>query len=337
MAGPPEPSDPSDPAGSLGLSGRRRRSRPVRRRGDPMKQRGFGASLIVLAVALIIGSVWWFRPIPQLDAVRDGSPNWTADSQRVLFYSERGGKGDIFVAERSGANRREITRTPADEGGPAMSPDGRWIAFDTDRDGNFEIYVMRADGRDERRLTTNPARDVAPAWSPDGKHIVFMSARDNREFDVYRMNADGTGVERLTHGSSNWFPQYSPNGERVALHVMRDVHVLDLASGTLQRITEEPMNGMYPAWSPDGQRIAFMSWRNGRTEIFTADADGANPQLLIAMPAGDAVDPRWSPDGKFIAFVHVPNGGLGLPQDASQERIVYVYEIATKAMTRLSR
>ena len=94
---------------------------------------------------------------------------------------------------------------------------------------------------------------------------------------------------------------------------------------------------MYPAWSPDGQRIAFMSWRNGRTEIFTADADGANQQLLIAMPAGDAVDPRWSPDGKYLAFVHVPTGGLAGSQTGSDERIVYVYEFASKAMARISR
>ena len=290
----------------------------------------------MLAAGILIVGVWWFWP-RDLDVVRDGSPSWTPDSQRVLFYAERAGKGDVFIADRDGANRREITSTPADEGGPAMSPDGQWIAFDTDRDGNFEIYVMRADGTEARRLTTNPARDVAPAWSPDGRHIVFMSARDNREFDVYRMNADGTDVERLTQGSSNWFPQFSPDGGRIALHIQRDVHVLDVASKTLGRRTQDPLNGMHPTWSPDGARIAFMSWRNGRTEIFTANADGSDQELLIAMPTGDAVDPRWSPDGRFIAFVHVPTGGLHGTQADSDERIVYVYEIATKAMTRVSR
>ena len=286
---------------------------------------------------VIAAGAWWFWPSPSVDAVRDGSPSWSPDSQRVLFYAERGDKGDVFIADRNGTNRRELTTTPADEGGPAMSPNGEWIAFDTDRDGNFEIYVMRPDGSDARRLTTNPARDVAPAWSPDSQHIVFMSARDNREFDVYRMKADGTGVERLTQGSSNWFPQYAPDGNRIALHVMRDVHILDLASKSLRRLTQDPLNGMYPAWSPDGERLAFMSWRNGRTEIFTANADGANQQLLISMPAGDAVDPRWSPDGKYIAFVHVPSGGLHSTQAGSDERIVYVYELATKTMTRVSR
>jgi Tol biopolymer transport system component len=40
--------------------------------------------------------------------------------------------------------------------------------------------------------------DALPAWSPDGTCIAFSSNRDgNRE--IYVMNADGSGVARLTH------------------------------------------------------------------------------------------------------------------------------------------
>ncbi len=37
------------------------------------------------------------------------------------------------------------------------------------------------------------------------------------------------------------------------------------------------LNGMYPTWSSDASQIAFMSWRNGRTELFTAKAGGDRP------------------------------------------------------------
>lgn len=293
---------------------------------------GLGAA-VVIAFAL-----WIWNRDSASTTVRDGSPSWSPDGRQIAFYSERDGKADLAIVDRSGQNHRVVTRTPADEGGPAFSPDGQSIAFDSDAGGGFDIWVMRRDGTDVRRLTTDPARDVAPVWSPDGRRIAFMSARDNPEFDLYEMNADGSNVRRLTRESSNWFPQYSGDATRLAFHRMRDVHVMDLRTSAVTRLTTEPANGMHPAWSPDGRQIAFMSWRNGRTELFRMNADGSGQELLLSMPDGDAVDPRWSPSGDAIAFVHVPSGGVAAAaQDATQERIVYVMDIRTKALTRLSR
>ena len=47
-------------------------------------------------------------------------------------------------------------------------------------------------------VTDSPGQDTYPSMSPDGKHIVFESYRDGHA-EIYRMNADGSGVVRLTH------------------------------------------------------------------------------------------------------------------------------------------
>lgn len=319
---------------------------PKRRQQDrvsvrrPLYERAVLSVLALAGLGAALAGTWWLWQQSGAGAVvRDGSPNWSPDGQRVIFASEIDGRTDLHEANRSGGNRRQVTHTAADEGGAAYSPDGQWIAFHSDRDGNFEIYLVRADDTATRRLTNDPAVDQAPAWSRDGRHLVFMSNRGRTDaaFDVYRMTVDGADVERLTSGGANSFPQYSPDGGQLALQIGRDVHIMSLSTRGLRRLTHEPSDGMHPSWSPDGLRMAFTSSRNGRGEIFTARADGTDPEVVVTMPNGDAVDPRWSPDGRFIAFVHVPAGGLTPAQQSSQQRIVYVVELSTGRLSRISR
>ena len=303
-----------------------------------------GLGIAVALIGLSVGAWWLWTQMGVGIPVRDGSPNWTPDGE-LVFASESDGKADIVITDRSGGHRRVPIQKFGDAGGPAFSRDGKGLAFHSDRSGNFEIYVAQADGTAAKPITNDPAVDQMPAWSRDGEQIVFMSNRaDGKKFDLYRMNKDGSNVERLTTGGSNWFPEYSPDGIQLALHIERDSYIMSLATKGLRRITREPQNAMHPTWSPDGTHLAFMSWRNGRSEIFTSLVDGSNPQVLVTMPTGDAIDPRWSPDGNYIAFVHVPSG-TGNGQDTNGQRVVYIVEVrrdslgnvAAGRLTRISR
>lgn len=269
----------------------------------------YAAAAIAIATVAIVAAKLLVSP--QADW-KDGSPAWSPDGTRIAFYSERDGNAEIYVMNADGTGVTRLTRTSADEGYPAWSPDGRTISFDSDRDGNFDVFAMNADGSNVRPLTRHPARDVSATWSPDGQSIIFMSDREGGGFDVYRSAPDPNApAARVTRTGTTWFPVFSPDGQTIAVHVGRDVHVLPAAGGEPRRLTIDPANGMYPSWSPDGRRLAFMSWRNGKTELFTMNADGSDQQRLVSMDRGDAVDPRWSPDGSTIAFVHLPDGMNG--------------------------
>jgi len=295
-----------------------------------------GVAVVVL-LGWLVWLAWGHRPVS-----RDGSPAWSPDGTHIAFDAETNGRRDLYVMNSDGTDVRPLTAHDGiDKSAPAYAfPDGREIAYEGDVGGNVEIFVMAADGSRTVRLTNNPAQDQSPAWSPDGRRIAFASDRDSHPlFDLYLMNADGTGVERLTTAGNNGAPRFSPDGSRLAFHSGRDVYVMDLGTRQLQRLTTETVggDGLRPTWSPGGRQIAFMSARSGRMQIFVMNPDGSDPQPAVTVPTGSAIDPEWSPVDDRILYVHVPEDAPRLDERTSRERALYVVDITTGKLTRLSR
>ena len=60
---------------------------------------------------------------------------------------------------------------------------------------------MNADGSNESRITNYPGFDFNPCWSPDGTRIAFTHITEmqpSNNYDIFVMNANGTGLTNLT-------------------------------------------------------------------------------------------------------------------------------------------
>lgn len=112
----------------------------------------------------------------------------------------------------------------------------------------------------------------------------------SRGAGIYTAGIDGTGVRRLTTGSS---VAWSPNGRRIAF-ARRDVLYVADASGRNERRLG---SGFGPRWSPDGRRIASTTNVQGRFAVQLMRVDGTGRRVLTR-----GASPSWSPDGKLIAF-----------------------------------
>ena len=75
----------------------------------------------------------------------------------------------------------------------------------------------------------------------------------------------------------------------------------------LIRSTPAPLNVQTSAWSPDGRKLAFVSRRDGNSEIYVINADGSEQENLTQHPARDS-HPSWSRDGRKLAFVSRRDG-----------------------------
>jgi hypothetical protein len=122
---------------------------------------------------------------------------------------------------------------------PAWLPDGR-ILYSGCWQDDCGILTMRADGTFPRQVVAGTT-DTNPEASPDGQKVAFMSQREGN-WDIYVVDADGSGLQRLT-----WAPG----------------------------------NDGLPAWSPDGRHIAFVSDRDGRWSVWAIHPDGSELQRLF--------------------------------------------------------
>lgn len=264
---------------------------------------------MTLAPVLIVGILLITKP---------ASAAFPGVNGKILFQSNRGSTGDIYIMNPDGTQQVNLTRNGVVNSRGAWSADGQKIAFHSRRDANFEIYTMDANG--DKRLTFTAAIDFDPAWSPDGTKIAFDSSRDDASREIYVMNADGSNVTRLTFqpGVVDHMAAWSPDGTKIAFRSNRDgneeIYMMNADGSGQINLTNHPANDAFPNWSPDGTKIAFNSFRDGNGEVYVMNADGTGQTNLsnfsgVTGVANDGV-PAWSPDGTKIAFASDRDGNF---------------------------
>ena len=185
----------------------------------------------------------------------DRHPAWSPDGAKIVFASDRAPGStlsDLFVMNADGSGPVNITNTPSvDEGHPSWSPDGTKIAFSRDGD----IATVAPNGTALVPLTATERIENEPDWSPNGSRLVFHVGV-NVDDEIFRMNADGSGVTNLTNSG--------------------------------------PLVEERPAWSPAGDRIAFAKGAFSAAEIWTMNSDGSGQARITTNSFLDA-HPSWQP------------------------------------------
>lgn len=164
----------------------------------------------------------------------------------IVFTSVRDNDLELYTMSADGSNVTRITDRPGYDGGAFFSHDGSKFvlrsAFPKDAEeaaknarllgqqlvqpSRMEITICDRDGSNFQQITKNGAANFGPFWLPDDQRIIFSSnmigvenfakTGDHtglREFELFVINQDGSGLERITNSPEfDGFPMFSPNG-----------------------------------------------------------------------------------------------------------------------------
>jgi dipeptidyl aminopeptidase/acylaminoacyl peptidase len=239
------------------------------------------------------------------------TPQWSPDSRRLAFVSDRDGKRQIYTIAPGGGEAVQLTTEENGVESISWSPDGTAIAFTStgpdaatkkerkERYGDFEIvggdYTMRhlwlvripADPPSDLKqlpkpepLTKGDQFSVSSfSWAPDGKRIAFSATRDP--------DLGSQDTEQL--------------------------YVLDLADHHIRKLLEAAGPNSRPRWSPDAREIAFITssgnpfFYYANRRIAVVGADGGTARVITDGFDENANLIDWGPDGIYFSAIQKTN------------------------------
>ncbi len=237
-------------------------------------------------------------------------PRFSPDGAKISFTSDRGGGDNIWIMNRDGSEKKQVT----DEdfrllNNAVWTPDGQYLIarkhFTSHRSlGAGEMWLYHRSGGKGLQLTQrkNDQQDAGePCLSPDGRFLYY--SEDMSGGSTFQYNKDPNGqiyvIRRLDMQTGELInfitvqggaarPQVSPDGKYLSfVRRVREKSVLfiyDLQTGEMWPVFEQlsrdqqetwAIFGVYPNynWTPDGNAIIL--WAKGkiwRVDVASGDA-----------------------------------------------------------------
>jgi len=226
---------------------------------------------------------------------------WVAQKSREA--AEQGTGGGLAL-DASAITQITTGKTGRDGfSGIAWTPDGK-IIYSSRAGGAYDLWITEPDGSGRRQLTVSGAGCAYPAVSTDGRYVVYSSDSAGKR-NIWRVDIDGRNPTRLTEGSNEIHPTFTPDGRWVVYESGEwPTHLwkVSIDGGAPVLITDKHAAGS-PVVSPDGRLIAFAYY----------DERSESPWRLGVMPVagGDLIKSfpmpfrsfQWTADGQALTYI----------------------------------
>ena len=223
-------------------------------------------------------------------------PRFSPDGKRIAFVSDRGGGDNIWLMNRDGSDKRQLSKEEFRLlNQPSWSPDGQFIVakkhFTTGRSlGTGEVWMYHVSGGAGVPLVKKP------------------SERHQKELGEPTFAPDGNGVYYTRNVTPGPIFEYAQDSNGDLFHIER----YDLNDGEVTTVAAGPGGAVRPSPSPDGKKLAYVRREGTQSKLYVKDlASGAEKKLYDALDqdvqetwAVTGVYPNmsWTPDSQDVVF-----------------------------------
>ena len=181
-----------------------------------------------------------------------------------------------------------------------------------DESRNYALIISDSDGENEQVILESKDPIMSPTWTPDSRQLAYVSF-EGKASSIFMQNLRTGNRRKISElPGINGSPAFSPDGRKLVLTLggadgNLDIHILDIASRKLKRMTYNRAIDTEATWSPDGKEIYFTSDRGGSPQIYKMAIHEDKAQR-VTYEGNYNARPRLSPDGKKLALVHLYRG-----------------------------
>jgi eukaryotic-like serine/threonine-protein kinase len=201
--------------------------------------------------------------------------------------------------------------------GPSWSPNGELIAcavtdISSRRSGNVYTFAVKT-GATQKILPKDFSEVGRVEWLPDMTGLVMVATEKfigRFPGQIFHVSYPEGSTRRITNDFGDYKGlSITSDASRIVTIGFRDLYGIWVAperdsSRARQVLPVSPRASI--SWTPDG-RIVYATSTNGRSDVWTMNADGSARQQLTNN-AEQNIDPSVSPDGRYVAFYSTRNG-----------------------------